>query len=161
LPRQGTRTSFRQICTGILTAVKGSADVIKRIMGSLEELNHLPKGWDDGVHEAYGVALWGVFLVGLGVSGLGLLFASLLREHKLYNTGSREDDLPLRHGSVLRLAGAKEHAQTRRFGWVGKKASQDKFSAYFSIEKYIACGREWSLIDHADCHVPEKECYRE
>lgn len=71
---------------------EGSAEVIKRIMGSLEELNHLPKGWDDGVHEVYGVALRGVFLAGLGVSGLGLLAASLLREHKLYNTVSREDD---------------------------------------------------------------------
>lgn len=71
---------------------EGSADVIKRILNSLDELKHLPEGWSEGVYEAYAIALRGVFLTGLGLAALGLVAASLMREHKLHNTISRADN---------------------------------------------------------------------
>ena len=71
---------------------EGSADVIQRILDSLDELKHLPEGWSEGVFEAYAIALRGVFLTGLGLAALGLVAASLMREHKLHNTISRADN---------------------------------------------------------------------
>ncbi|KAK2603583.1 hypothetical protein QQS21_004263 [Conoideocrella luteorostrata] len=71
---------------------QGAAGVIKRILDSLDELKHLPRGWSDGVYASYGTALRGVFLTGLGVAGLGLVAASFMRQHKLHDTISREDD---------------------------------------------------------------------
>ncbi|KAL6858009.1 hypothetical protein ACO1O0_005455 [Amphichorda felina] len=71
---------------------EGSAEVIKRIIDSLDELKHLPEGWSEGVYEAYGVALRGVFLTGLGCAVLGLVGTSFMREYKLHNTMSRADD---------------------------------------------------------------------
>ncbi|KAJ3546414.1 hypothetical protein NM208_g2006 [Fusarium decemcellulare] len=71
---------------------EGSADVIKRIINSLDELRHLPEGWREGVYEAYAVALRGVFLIGLGFAALGFAAASLMREHKLHNNISRADN---------------------------------------------------------------------
>lgn len=71
---------------------EGSAEVIKRIINSLDELKHLPEGWSEGVYGAYSIALRGVFLTALGFATLGLVAASFMREHKLYNTMSRADD---------------------------------------------------------------------
>lgn len=70
----------------------GSADVIRRILNSLDELKHLPEGWSEGVYEAYAIALRGVFLTGLGLAALGLVAASLIGEHKLHSTISRADE---------------------------------------------------------------------
>ncbi|XEV02332.1 hypothetical protein FSHL1_007619 [Fusarium sambucinum] len=71
---------------------EGSADVIKRILDSLDELKHLPQGWNEGVYEAYAVALRGVFLTGLGLATLGLVAVSFLKEHRLHSTISRADE---------------------------------------------------------------------
>ena len=71
---------------------EGSAEVIRRILDSLDELKHLPEGWGQGVYEAFGIALRGVFLTGLGLAVLGLVATSFMREYKLHNTMSRVDD---------------------------------------------------------------------
>ncbi|KAF4336570.1 major facilitator superfamily transporter [Fusarium beomiforme] len=71
---------------------EGSAEVIKRLLDSLDELKHLPDGWTKGVFEAYEIALRGVFLSGLGVSVWGLIAASFIKEHRLHNTISRADE---------------------------------------------------------------------
>ncbi|RSL40652.1 hypothetical protein CEP54_016056 [Fusarium duplospermum] len=71
---------------------EGSADVIKRLLNSLDELKNLPEGWSEGVHQAYSTALRGVFLTGLAFAALGLLAASCMGEHKLHKTISRADE---------------------------------------------------------------------
>ncbi|KAG8357012.1 hypothetical protein FVEN_g13145 [Fusarium venenatum] len=60
---------------------EGSADVIKRTLDSLDELKHLPQGWNEGVYEAYTVTLRGVFLTGLGFATLGLIAFSTAAGH--------------------------------------------------------------------------------
>ncbi|WZH40738.1 LOW QUALITY PROTEIN: major facilitator superfamily domain-containing protein [Fusarium acuminatum] len=70
---------------------RGSAEVIERILKSLDELKHLPEGWVKGVYEAYAVAVRGVFLSGLGLAVLGLVATGVLKEHRLHNTLSRAD----------------------------------------------------------------------
>ncbi|KAJ6437218.1 multidrug resistance protein fnx1 [Purpureocillium lavendulum] len=70
----------------------GSAEVIERILSSLDELKHLPEDWVKGTYDAYLVALRGVFLVGLGLSVLGLVAAGFIREHKLHKTLSRAEN---------------------------------------------------------------------
>lgn len=70
---------------------RGSSKVIERILKSLNELKHLPDGWDKGVYEAYVVALRGVFMSGLGLAVLGLVATILLKEHRLHNSLSRAD----------------------------------------------------------------------
>jgi MFS family permease len=70
---------------------RGSAEVIERILKSLDELKHLPEGWVKGVYEAYAVAVRGVFLSGLGLAVLGLVATVVLKEHRLHNTLSRAD----------------------------------------------------------------------
>lgn len=52
--------------------LEGSAEVTKRIHDSLDELNHLSDCWSEGVFEAYGIALCGVFLTRLGLAELHL-----------------------------------------------------------------------------------------
>jgi tetrahydromethanopterin S-methyltransferase subunit B len=71
--------------------LEGAEDEIRRIRDSLEELQHLPEGWKEGVYEAYGVALRGVFATGLGLAVMGTVAASFMREHKLHATISRRD----------------------------------------------------------------------
>lgn len=71
---------------------EGSADAIKRILSSFDELKHLPEGWSKGVYESYAIALRGVFVTGLGLAALGLVAASFMGVHKLHNTMSRADD---------------------------------------------------------------------
>ena len=71
---------------------EGADDEIRRIRDSLEELQHLPTGWKEGVYESYSIALHGVFATGLGLAVLGLVAASFMREHKLHSTISRRDE---------------------------------------------------------------------
>jgi MFS family permease len=70
---------------------EGAEDEIRRIRDSLEELQHLPDGWSEGVYQAYGIALRGVFATGLALAVLGMIAASFMREHKLHSTISRRD----------------------------------------------------------------------
>lgn len=70
---------------------KGATDEIRRIRDSLDELNHLPKGWRIGVFESYQDALRGVFLTGLGIAVLGLLCGAFMRQHILHTSLGRRD----------------------------------------------------------------------
>ena len=69
---------------------KGAADEISRIRDSIDEINHLPSGWKDGVLESYMSALRGVWLVTLGIGILGLLVSLGMREHVLHRNLARK-----------------------------------------------------------------------
>lgn len=69
---------------------KGAADEISRIRDSIDEINHLPPGWKDGVLESYMRALRGVWLVTLGIGILGLLVSLGMREHVLHRNLARK-----------------------------------------------------------------------
>lgn len=68
---------------------KGAKGEIRRIRDSLDELKHLPPGWRDGVMDAYGGALRGVFLTGLGIAVLGAVSAAFMRQHTLHKNLAR------------------------------------------------------------------------
>jgi MFS family permease len=70
---------------------RGAADEIRRIRDSLDELKHLPKGWNDGVFESYETALRSVFLTGLGIAVLGLICGAFIRQHTLHMSLTRRD----------------------------------------------------------------------
>lgn len=67
----------------------GAAEEIKRIRDDLEELKHLPEGWYDGVIQSFVDAFHSVGLTMLGLALLAVVTVSLMREHKLHNTLSR------------------------------------------------------------------------
>lgn len=69
----------------------GAEDQIRRIRDSLEELKKLPRGWHDGVFEAYSIALRGVFLTALGLALLGLVAGAFMRQHTLHSSINRRD----------------------------------------------------------------------
>ena len=66
-----------------------AAIIISRIRESLDEIEGLPKGWKEGVMDAYMNALRGVFLTMFGLATLGALISLLMREHKLHKTLAR------------------------------------------------------------------------
>lgn len=68
----------------------GAADEIRRIRDSVDEIQQLPKGWYDGVLEAYVEALRGVWVAILGFSVLAALSSFLIRQHVLYNNLERK-----------------------------------------------------------------------
>ena len=70
---------------------KGAVDEIRRIRDGLDELKHLPKGWEIGVFESYELALRGVFLTGLGIAVLGLVCGAFMRQHTLHTSLARGD----------------------------------------------------------------------
>ncbi|KAJ3518917.1 hypothetical protein NM208_g14334 [Fusarium decemcellulare] len=67
----------------------GAADEIHRIRDDLDELKHLPEGWYDGVISSFMEAFRGVWLTLLGLSILGLICVSLMRQHKLHSNLER------------------------------------------------------------------------
>ncbi|OAQ95759.1 hypothetical protein LLEC1_00383 [Akanthomyces lecanii] len=67
----------------------GAADEIRRIRESLDELQHLPPGWHDGVIQSFVDAFHSVALTMLGLALAATLTISLMREHKLHNNLSR------------------------------------------------------------------------
>lgn len=66
-----------------------AADEIQRIRDDLAELHYLPKGWHDGVIASFMEAFQGVWLTLLGLSILGLISISLMRQHTLHDTLER------------------------------------------------------------------------
>ncbi|KAB5575515.1 major facilitator superfamily domain-containing protein [Coniochaeta sp. 2T2.1] len=72
--------------------VEGAAEVIARIRDDLDELKHLPEGWHDGVLASFMEAFRGVWLTALGLMVLGLVFTSLMKQHKLHSNLERQDD---------------------------------------------------------------------
>jgi hypothetical protein len=67
----------------------GAAEKIRRIRDDLDELKHLPVGWQDGVMQSFMEAFHGVWFTMLGLSLLALVCVSLMKEHKLHTTLSR------------------------------------------------------------------------
>ncbi|OTA61226.1 MFS general substrate transporter [Hypoxylon sp. EC38] len=69
----------------------GAADEIRRIRDDLDELKHLPEGWHDGVIASFMEAFRSVWFTMLGLSILGLISVSLMKQHKLHSTLSRNE----------------------------------------------------------------------
>ncbi|KAM0358321.1 hypothetical protein HYE67_003337 [Fusarium culmorum] len=67
----------------------GAADEIHRIRDDLDEINHLPDGWYDGVVSSFVDAFRGVWLTLLAFSILGLICVSLMKQHTLHSTIER------------------------------------------------------------------------
>ncbi|KAI1776181.1 MFS general substrate transporter [Hypoxylon cercidicola] len=69
----------------------GAADEIHRIRDDLDELKHLPDGWYDGVIASFMEAFRSVWFAMLGLTILGLISVSLMKQHKLHSTLSRNE----------------------------------------------------------------------
>ncbi|KAI2473836.1 MFS general substrate transporter [Annulohypoxylon bovei var. microspora] len=69
----------------------GAAEEIRRIRDDLDELKHLPEGWYDGVIASFMEAFRNVWFTMLGLAILGLISVSLMRQHKLHSTLSRNE----------------------------------------------------------------------
>jgi MFS family permease len=68
----------------------GAAERIGRIRDDLDELKHLPPGWQEGVMSSFMEAFRGVWLTMLGLSILALICISLMRQHVLHNSLDRK-----------------------------------------------------------------------
>ncbi|KAI1180874.1 major facilitator superfamily domain-containing protein [Nemania sp. FL0916] len=69
----------------------GAAEEIKRIRDDINELNHLPAGWYDGVTTSFQEAFRGVWLTMLGLAVLAVISVSLMKQHKLHSTLARNE----------------------------------------------------------------------
>lgn len=69
----------------------GAAEEIRRIRNDLDELKHLPDGWYDGVIASFMEAFRSVWFTMLGLALLALLSVSLMKQHKLHSTLSRNE----------------------------------------------------------------------
>ncbi|KAI1466481.1 MFS general substrate transporter [Daldinia caldariorum] len=69
----------------------GAAEEISRIRDDLDELKHLPNGWYDGVLASFMEAFRSVWLTMLVLVLLELVCVSLMRQHKLHSTLSRNE----------------------------------------------------------------------
>ncbi|KAK3499934.1 major facilitator superfamily domain-containing protein [Neurospora hispaniola] len=70
----------------------GAAEEIGRIRDDLGELNRLPLAWREGVMESFMTAFRGVWFTALGMAAVGLVAVSLMRQHKLHLTLTRQED---------------------------------------------------------------------
>ncbi|KAI5862905.1 MFS general substrate transporter [Durotheca rogersii] len=70
----------------------GAAEEIKRIRDDLNELKHLPEGWYDGVISSFMDAFQSVWLAMLGLALLALVSVSLMKQHRLHSTLSRNEE---------------------------------------------------------------------
>lgn len=70
----------------------GAAEEIGRIRDDLGELNRLPLAWREGVMESFMTAFRGVWFTALGMAAVGLIAVSLMRQHKLHLTLTRQED---------------------------------------------------------------------
>ncbi|KAK5136764.1 hypothetical protein LTR08_002060 [Meristemomyces frigidus] len=68
----------------------GAADEIRRIRDSIDEIQHLPPGWHDGVIDAHVEALRAVWAVLLGFAVLTAIASLFIREHKLHKNLERK-----------------------------------------------------------------------
>lgn len=73
-------------------SVPGAAEEIKRIRDDLDELQHLPDGWGDGVINSFMEAFTGVWLTVLGLAVVGLVCVSLMKQQKLHSDLARRED---------------------------------------------------------------------
>jgi MFS family permease len=70
----------------------GAAEEIKRIRDDLNELNHLPDGWQEGVLASFQDAFRSVWFLMLGLAVLALFFVSSMKQHKLHSTLARNEE---------------------------------------------------------------------
>lgn len=70
----------------------GAAEQIARIRNDLDELDHLPAGWAEGVMASFMEAFRGVWLTALGLSLVGLVATALMRHHKLHSNLERQEE---------------------------------------------------------------------
>ncbi|TRX96264.1 hypothetical protein FHL15_002988 [Xylaria flabelliformis] len=70
----------------------GAAEEIKRIRDDIDELNHLPEGWYDGVAASFQEAFRSVWFTLVALAALAVISVSLMRQHKLYSTLSRNEE---------------------------------------------------------------------
>ena len=68
----------------------GAAEEIKRIRDDIDELNHLPEGWHDGVAASLQEAFQSVWFTLVGLAALAVITVSLMRQHKLHTTLARK-----------------------------------------------------------------------
>ncbi|KAI1131919.1 major facilitator superfamily transporter [Nemania abortiva] len=69
----------------------GAAEEIKRIRDDIDELNHLPDGWFDGVADSFQEAFRSVWFTLLGLATLAIIAVSLMKQHKLHSTLARNE----------------------------------------------------------------------
>ena len=70
---------------------KGGEKAINRIRNSLDEINHLPKGWDRAdVMDSYMHAIRGAFVAGLALTITASVVSLFMREHVLHKNLARK-----------------------------------------------------------------------
>jgi hypothetical protein len=70
---------------------KGGEKAIERIRNSLDEINHLPKGWHKAdVLDSYMHAIRGAFLAGLALAVTATTVSLFMREHTLHKNLARK-----------------------------------------------------------------------
>ncbi|KAI0194102.1 major facilitator superfamily transporter [Xylaria flabelliformis] len=70
----------------------GAAEEIQKIRDDIDELNHLPEGWYDGVAASFQEAFRSVWFTLVALAALAVISVSLMRQHKLYSTLSRNEE---------------------------------------------------------------------
>lgn len=70
----------------------GAAEEIKRIRDDINELNHLPEGWYDGVAASFQEAFQSVWFTVLGLATLAVISVSFMKQHKLHSTLARTEE---------------------------------------------------------------------
>ncbi|KAI0969684.1 major facilitator superfamily domain-containing protein [Xylaria arbuscula] len=68
----------------------GAAEEIKRIRDDIDELNHLPDGWYDGVSASFQEAFQSVWFTLVGLAAVAVISVSLMKQHKLHSTLARK-----------------------------------------------------------------------
>ncbi|KAI1636933.1 major facilitator superfamily domain-containing protein [Biscogniauxia mediterranea] len=69
----------------------GATEEIGRIRDDLDELNHLPAGWHDGVMASFMDAFRSVWFTTVALALVALISVSLMKQHKLHSTLSRNE----------------------------------------------------------------------
>ncbi|KOS21286.1 Multidrug resistance protein fnx1 [Escovopsis weberi] len=67
----------------------GAAEIIQRIRDNLDELQHLPEGWREGVNRAFMDAFGALWTTLLWLAVGGLVSVCFMQQHKLHSTLSR------------------------------------------------------------------------
>jgi MFS family permease len=70
----------------------GAAEEIAKIRNDLDQLNHLPEGWKDGVISSFMEAFKGVWQTNLALAIIGLISISLMKQHTLHSNLARRED---------------------------------------------------------------------
>jgi hypothetical protein len=71
------------------TGYPDAAEEIARIHNNIAELKRLPYGWYEGVINSFMDAFHAVFITLLGITLLGLVCVSLMRQQTLHSTMDR------------------------------------------------------------------------